>query len=92
MSLKVLCFGDNDLAEQVVSRLRAGEREVDPEEQIVVDNVDVNGKNFLTFCIKNSELITSQATGTTAILYFLDVNTPIFEQKHLLFGILDERR
>ena len=92
MSLKVLCFGDNQFASKVITTLRTEQREIDSDEEIVVDNVEVSGRQFLIFCIKNHELISSQATGTTAILYFLDVNLPIFEQKQTLFDVLGERK
>jgi hypothetical protein len=46
-----------------------------------VDNIDVNGKSFLIFSISNPELIGSQATGTSGLLYFLDTSVPIYEQK-----------
>ncbi len=47
----------------------------------MVDNIEIKGKQFLIFSITNAELIGSQATGTSGLLYFLDASLPLYEQK-----------
>lgn len=80
MSLKVLCFGENELLKRVVGKLRTDARD-NVDEEIVVDNIEVKGKPFLAFSITNPELIGSQATGTAGLMYFLDPALPLYEQK-----------
>lgn len=80
MSLKLLCFGQENLLKKVIGKLRGAER-TNSEDEIVVDNITLNGKQFLIFSITNNELISSQATGTSGLLYFLDPGIPLYEQK-----------
>jgi hypothetical protein len=47
----------------------------------VVDNLELKGKSFLIFSITNPELIASQVTGTSGLLYFIDSVLPMYEQK-----------
>lgn len=80
MSLKVLCFGENQFLKRVIGKLKNQHRESN-EDEIIVDNIDIKGKPFLTFSISNPELIGSQATGTSGLIYFLDPSIPLYEQK-----------
>lgn len=77
MSLKVLCFGDHIFLKRVIGKVRAESRE-NADEEIVVDNLDIRGRPFLTFSISNPELIGTQATGTSGLLYFLDPGVPLY--------------
>ena len=80
MSLKLLCFGENNFLAKVIATLRSQEKPASDEE-VVVDNLEVRGKPFLTFSVFNTDLIGSQATGTGALLFFLDPSQPIYQQK-----------
>lgn len=80
MSLKVLCFGENQLLKRVIAKLRTDTRD-NVDDEIVVDNIEIKGKPFLAFSITNPELIGSQATATSGLLYFLDPAHPLYEQK-----------
>ena len=80
MSLKLLCFGETGFLTHVVSKLRT-EQKQESDEEVIVDNLEIRGKNFITFSILNPDLISSQATGTGALLFFLDASQPLYQQK-----------
>ena len=80
MSLKLLCFGESGFLSHVVSKLRSDQKP-QTDEEVIVDNLEVRGKNFITFSILNPDLIGSQATGTGALLFFLDASQPLYQQR-----------
>ena len=80
MSLKLLCFGEPKFLTQVISKLRS-EQKPETDEEVFVDNLDIRGKNFITFSVLNPDLIGSQATGTGGLLFFLDAGEPLYQQR-----------
>lgn len=69
MAVKVLVFGDNANSIKLLSLLK-GDRPA-TDEDIQVDNVKVQGKSFLIFTIKEMTLVSSQAAGVGALIYFI---------------------
>lgn len=53
MSLKILCFGENEFMNATIASVRSDFR-LPSDDQIIVDTFHVSGKAFLTFSIMNS--------------------------------------
>ena len=70
MALKILCFGEKDFLSSTIAAIRPEPRTI-TDEEILVDSIEVNSKSFLVFSIKNSELISSQSTGTDGNFFLI---------------------
>jgi|JI6StandDraft_1071083.scaffolds.fasta_scaffold14621_5 hypothetical protein len=89
MPVKVLSFGSNVNILRLQTFLKGDQPPT--EDDIQVDNVKVQGRPFLLFTIKELTLVSSQAAGVGAMIYFLG-DEPIHEARNRLLEMLGEAK
>ena len=67
------------------------QEDYDDQDKVKVETYRIHDREFLTFSIFDKGLITSQVTGSNALIFFLDADTPLYDEKEFLFELMREK-